>query len=105
MHKKTDKNEYDVIDLDNQLNLPYSRDYGDVSNRTSNISISTNVYATIDNVDNVRNDASVSVTADERKFPNYDERVGFDVPVNTSLYESDMYLTPAKMTDEEKQMT
>lgn len=105
MHKKTDKNEYDAIDLDNQLNLPYSRDYGDVSNRTSNTSISTNVYDTIDNVDYARNDASVTVTADERNFPNNGERVGFNVPVNTSLYESDMYLTPAKMTVEKKQMT
>ena len=102
MHKKTDKNEYEAIDLDNQLNQPYSRDYGDVSNRTSNTSISTNVYATIDNVDYARNDASVSVTADEGNFPNNGERVRFNVPVKTSLYDNDMYLTPAKMTVEKK---
>lgn len=93
MRNKMDKIEHGARDLDKQLNLPYSRDYGDESNRTSNISVSTDVYDTIDNVDHVRKDALVSVTADKRNFPNYSERVRFDVPVNTSLYESDMYLT------------
>ena len=95
MRNKMDKIEHGARDLDKQLNLPYSRDYGDESNRTSNISVSTDVYDTIDNVDHVRKDALVSVTTDKRNFPNYSERVRFNVPVNTSHHESDNYLTPA----------
>lgn len=95
MRNKMVKIEHGARDLNKQLNLPYSRDYGDESNRTSNISVSTDVYDTIDNVDHVRKDALVSVTTDKRNFPNYSERVRFNVPVNTSHYESDNYLTPA----------
>ena len=81
--------------MDNQINLPYSSDYGRESNRTS--SQSSHIYDTIYNLEHARNDATVTDN-DGNCEPSI-----YDVPVNTSVYE--MYLTPGEITVETEQVT
>lgn len=94
-HKKLNNEEHDARDLNNQINVPYSRDYGRESNRTS--SQSSVIYDTIDIVEHVRNDATVSANDGNCEPSRY------DVPVNTSVCE--MYLTPGEITVETEQVT
>ena len=81
--------------MDNQINVPYSRDYGRESNRTS--SQSSVIYDTIDIVEHARN--YVTVPANDGKC----EPSRYDGPVNTSVCE--MYLTPGEITVDAEQVT
>nr|XP_022288457.1 uncharacterized protein LOC111100663 [Crassostrea virginica] len=94
-HKKLDNEEHDARDLNNQINIPYSRDYGRESNRTS--SQSSVIYDTIDIVEHARN--YVTVPANDGNC----EPSRYDVPVNTSVCE--MYLTPGEITVDAEQVT